>query len=260
MAELPNLGKHCSKDDCTRLDFLPLICSHCEKIFCKEHHSVTEHCCIQFQEKDVIVKRKNAASVTKCSVVGCEDAVGTVHHSCTFCGAPVCLKHRHNDPHTHNCNSAPKKVPLPSEIHKENFSKAFDAVEKEINSKLEAASHGKRKATADRIKLMRLKSRAVCPPGTSVPLESRAYFTASHKLDNSPNSIPVYLSKMWSLGRTVDLIEKLFKLSGKSNQKGSLLVERNTSNICSDMTKTIGSLLEDNVLLEGDTLVLQHDN
>ncbi|KAI3667394.1 hypothetical protein L6452_42451 [Arctium lappa] len=41
----PNLGKHCSVDDCKIIDFLPFTCDCCSKVFCLEHRSYIAHQC-----------------------------------------------------------------------------------------------------------------------------------------------------------------------------------------------------------------------
>lgn len=44
MTEL-NIGVHCSQKDCRQLDFLPIHCEHCDRVFCKIHSSITAHNC-----------------------------------------------------------------------------------------------------------------------------------------------------------------------------------------------------------------------
>ncbi|XP_076955031.1 zinc finger AN1 and C2H2 domain-containing stress-associated protein 13-like [Bidens hawaiensis] len=41
----PDLGKHCSVDDCKLIDFLPFTCDCCNKVFCLEHRSYITHKC-----------------------------------------------------------------------------------------------------------------------------------------------------------------------------------------------------------------------
>ncbi|KVI03491.1 Zinc finger, AN1-type [Cynara cardunculus var. scolymus] len=41
----PNLGKHCSVDDCKIIDFLPFTCDCCNKVFCLDHRSYISHQC-----------------------------------------------------------------------------------------------------------------------------------------------------------------------------------------------------------------------
>lgn len=43
--ELPNLGDHCALTSCSRLDFLPVKCGGCRKVFCGSHYPYSEHSC-----------------------------------------------------------------------------------------------------------------------------------------------------------------------------------------------------------------------
>lgn len=53
--EFPDLGKHCSVDDCKLIDFLPFTCDRCEKVFCLQHRSYTTHSCPNANINDVTV-------------------------------------------------------------------------------------------------------------------------------------------------------------------------------------------------------------
>ncbi|KAK9891560.1 hypothetical protein WA026_015521 [Henosepilachna vigintioctopunctata] len=67
--ELPDLGKHCSEVTCKRLDFLPIKCDACSKIFCGEHFQFRNHNCKKSHERD------NQVPV------------------CPLCNKPIPLKH-----------------------------------------------------------------------------------------------------------------------------------------------------------------------
>ncbi|KAG8428894.1 hypothetical protein GDO86_018968 [Hymenochirus boettgeri] len=49
--EFPDLGKHCSEPTCKQLDFLPLKCDACERIFCKDHITYALHKCSSAYKK-----------------------------------------------------------------------------------------------------------------------------------------------------------------------------------------------------------------
>jgi predicted nucleic acid binding AN1-type Zn finger protein len=57
MAELPELGKHCSyislasSQPCNLLDFLPFKCDNCKKIYCEEHRLPQDHNCDTVYDK-----------------------------------------------------------------------------------------------------------------------------------------------------------------------------------------------------------------
>lgn len=65
----PNLGKHCSVDDCKLIDFLPFTCDCCNKVFCLEHRSYTTHQCPK--------ANKNNRTVVICPL--CAKGVHLIH-------------------------------------------------------------------------------------------------------------------------------------------------------------------------------------
>ncbi|RZC42113.1 AN1-type zinc finger protein 2A [Asbolus verrucosus] len=133
--EFPDVGKHCSKPNCNKLDFLPIKCDVCSEIFCDEHYFYTNHSCsnayqkdnqvpvcplcnkpipvAQGQEPDRIVgdhidndcqsdpaKNKRKVFINKCSVKGCK-VKEVIPVLCNECSLNFCLKHRH--PQDHHC-------------------------------------------------------------------------------------------------------------------------------------------------------------
>ena len=55
--EFPELGIHCSIKECKTLDFLPIECSHCHSVYCKEHAQPLKHKCVAFVDKVVVEKK-----------------------------------------------------------------------------------------------------------------------------------------------------------------------------------------------------------
>ncbi|KAL5110948.1 AN1-type zinc finger protein 2B [Taenia crassiceps] len=43
--EFPDLGEQCAVKSCRMLDFLPVRCSGCHKVFCKDHYIFESHSC-----------------------------------------------------------------------------------------------------------------------------------------------------------------------------------------------------------------------
>ncbi|GMH18712.1 hypothetical protein Nepgr_020553 [Nepenthes gracilis] len=130
---LPNLGKHCSVDDCKLLDFLPFTCDACRRVFCLEHRSYTQHNCPRANGQDVTVvicplcaqgvrlipeqdpniswevhvntdcdpsNYDKATKKRKCPASSCREAL-TFSNSikCRDCGVDHCLKHRFGPDH-----------------------------------------------------------------------------------------------------------------------------------------------------------------
>uniref|UniRef100_A0A023FGY2 AN1-type domain-containing protein n=1 Tax=Amblyomma cajennense TaxID=34607 RepID=A0A023FGY2_AMBCJ len=133
--EFPELGQHCSESSCKRLDFLPVKCDACGKIYCKDHFQYRHHGCTVGISKDVQVpvcplcncpvpsrrgdlpdvavsshidrecqsdpaQAKRKAYVNRCSVKGCKQKE-LIPVNCRHCSLNHCLKHRYPD--EHNC-------------------------------------------------------------------------------------------------------------------------------------------------------------
>ncbi|XP_046912214.2 AN1-type zinc finger protein 2A [Dermatophagoides farinae] len=153
--EFPDLGKHCALKECNRLDFLPIKCSSCEKIYCSEHYMYQAHHCesnriqdhqvpicpmcncpvpLKFGESldekvgehidrncDGKSNSKTKVYKNRCSVDGCKQKE-LMELECDKCGLNHCLRHRH--PADHDCrgrNNKTKSIhPLVAKYDKSN--------------------------------------------------------------------------------------------------------------------------------------------
>lgn len=131
--EFPDLGKHCSVEDCRQIDFLPFSCNLCHQVFCLEHRSYIEHGCPKAKSQDVTVvlcplcaqgvrlkpdedpdvtwerhvntecDPSNYEKVTKkrkCPVPGCKEVLAFSNTiKCRDCTVDHCLKHRFGPDH-----------------------------------------------------------------------------------------------------------------------------------------------------------------
>ncbi|KAG5899773.1 hypothetical protein JTB14_006108 [Gonioctena quinquepunctata] len=139
--ELPHLGKHCSKSDCHKLDFLPIRCDACSSLFCDEHFSYNSHNCANSYKKnnqvpvcplcnkpipvqkgehpDYIVgshidsecqsdpaKSRRRVFTNKCMFKKCKNRE-VVPFVCNDCSTNFCVKHRH--PVDHSCGGKASK-------------------------------------------------------------------------------------------------------------------------------------------------------
>ena len=81
--ELPDLGKQCEEPSCKQLDFLPIHCKHCEKIFCKNHSSLLGHNCPSQKANTLnelpqkVAKVENQKEVPICNLDQCDQIVVT---------------------------------------------------------------------------------------------------------------------------------------------------------------------------------------
>ena len=57
--EFPDLGSHCANSACNRLDFLPLKCDACGKLFCSDHLAYDSHDCPEKYRKNAQVCKKS---------------------------------------------------------------------------------------------------------------------------------------------------------------------------------------------------------
>ncbi|KAJ1359523.1 hypothetical protein KIN20_018280 [Parelaphostrongylus tenuis] len=130
MAELPNLGQHCAVELCNLLDFLPVRCDACSKIFCISHFTYDAHNCSNAYKKNVqvpvcplcnrpvptpktvspdvqinehilnncTVRAKQKVFSNKCTMKGCKKKE-LVPVICPSCRNNFCLAHRHEVDH-----------------------------------------------------------------------------------------------------------------------------------------------------------------
>ncbi|KAH9283345.1 AN1-type zinc finger protein 2B [Echinococcus granulosus] len=92
--EFPNLGEQCAVKSCQMLDFLPVRCSGCRKVFCKNHYFFDCHSCS--------VGNANERQVPVCPLCGVPVPIGSDesadikvgHHIDTACKfqPPLALK------------------------------------------------------------------------------------------------------------------------------------------------------------------------
>ncbi|XKL59475.1 hypothetical protein PGB90_000491 [Kerria lacca] len=140
--EYPHLGKYCSEETCKRLDFLPVKCDACERIFCSNHMSYTKHNCPSAYKKNIQVpicplcnkpvpikrgdlpddavgshidnecrsdqaQERKQVFTNKCSLKNCKTKE-MVPVICGDCRLNFCFKHRHNI--DHNCGGLKKRT------------------------------------------------------------------------------------------------------------------------------------------------------
>lgn len=95
--DLSSIGEYCSFKTCQRLDFLPIKCTLCHLIFCKEHFSLTNHNCPSSEElnKQNLLNNSNLTPINfhKCTFEDCKQKE-MVQVVCEFCKLNFCMKHR----------------------------------------------------------------------------------------------------------------------------------------------------------------------
>jgi len=140
--EFPELGKQCSFSECRQLDFLPVKCDVCKKIFCGEHYKYENHNCPTAYQKNVqvpicplcnapvpgradelpdirvsrhidsdcssdrAVTHRKKVYANRCTFKGCKQKE-MIPIVCDKCRQNYCLKHRH--PQDHTCSQINSK-------------------------------------------------------------------------------------------------------------------------------------------------------
>ncbi|XP_017858075.1 PREDICTED: AN1-type zinc finger protein 2A [Drosophila arizonae] len=179
--EFPHLGQHCNEPTCNRLDFLPVKCDSCEKVFCASHYNYERHKCPgahkkNFQvpicplcgepvptapgvEPDLTVSQhidKQCKSDSKkiytnrCHAKGCKRKE-LIPVQCSQCKLNFCLRHRHTS--DHDCKPASTTSALDSasastsqgvfKIFSDTRAKAAQAAERRLQSKAQTNTKSK---------------------------------------------------------------------------------------------------------------------
>ncbi|XP_060803308.1 AN1-type zinc finger protein 1-like [Amyelois transitella] len=284
--EFPTLGEHCQYPCCNQNDFLPLQCK-CAKVFCRAHfneHCLSGACELAPKPKEVILK--NDDQIFKCSEKGCRK--GNLHEMlCEKCNKHYCIEHRFHPscPEIDDETMAAKIEQFAAP--RRQFHEANKHLQEKITENIRKALLSSAKVkTASKIHLMRIKQKAKGPK--CVPATDRVYFAIGkpkntdpkpvrivEEVDNIKNietvtldpdlkdSVPIFISSKWSLGRAMDSICDSCSISNDNNKVSDtkLRLFRQLDGYCISPVKMdveIKELMEKEVLLEGDRLVVEY--
>lgn len=221
MAELPHLGVNCSIDDCNLLDFLPFTCLFCSSVFCINHRSPSSHKCPNEPDTKLDSLPEPAESLLhSCSFGTCPK--GEVFPVlCPKCAKNFCLQHRH--PPDHACEGLLRETALEEsrayQKQKEIESAIQDVSKKQLPTSNPTPSKPqgrKSNETAMKVKLMKMKLKAVGPPG--IPDSEKLFFTVNlPKRHTKKAEIVVYLNKVWSVGKAIDWLTSMEQITNKNN-------------------------------------------
>ena len=144
--EFPNCGLQCSEPNCKQLDFLPITCSYCTKVFCKDHSNASSHACPNYVDKIGMGTEKTITY--PCYYEGCK-ARTVVEMICEKCSQNFCLSHRF-----HSCFEIDEEKILIGkqkiEETKQKLSQAKLAVDKQVVNNLRKS---KNTAMANKVSL-----------------------------------------------------------------------------------------------------------
>uniref|UniRef100_A0A0K0EQ37 AN1-type domain-containing protein n=1 Tax=Strongyloides stercoralis TaxID=6248 RepID=A0A0K0EQ37_STRER len=201
MAELPDLGRHCSLSSCNQLDYTPFLCNSCEKFYCGKHRFI--HGCSnedrQISDEDA---KKNPMKIFLCSAENCNNKE-VLRIECTYCQLNFCLNHK--NPEGHHCKCMPivkeKETLLPQavidRINQDEKEKKKVDDSKISNKKIKILTE-KERLKLEKIETMKLKmrnSKIGIPEG-----EKFVVFltTPDQKIRGA------VVSKNWMFGRCID--------------------------------------------------------
>ena len=248
MAEL-NIGQHCSFPSCHDLDFLPFTCTFCLQVFCRLHKETSAHHCKDEVSKSNVIEDVQLAAkpiTYECSIEGCSKTE-LVPIICSLCPKQFCLKHRL--PQDHNCPSIKVKAERPVAEKTKYQPNPF---------KLKTFKTKKAEKMAAKVAVMKLKMNARGHKG--VPATERVYFNVFVKSIDSENVVPLFVSSRWTVGKSLDVAADEAKVSnfnhvGDKAQYRLDLVHA-TSGETLQCDKTIESLMKDDILYNGSSLIL----
>lgn len=248
--EFPELGDHCSLDDCNELDFLPFKCQYCNQVFCRLHCQPLQHHC---QHVPATTQGSdNSDFKHPCSASGCRERE-LVAVLCPQCRGNYCLQHRH--PPDHACESL---QPQPPSVQQMAHQKV-QAIAEALPCKPKKRAGHKDPKLAAKVQLMKLKMKAVT---CGKPLEEeRCYLLVVLPLQHSAlRSLAVCVAISWTVGKALDAIADAAKVSNRNNVAGEdsiLQLYRHYDGSLLPATFKVSELLSTDILCNGETVILE---
>ncbi|CAB3227289.1 unnamed protein product [Arctia plantaginis] len=284
--EFPTLGEHCQFEACNQTDFLPLQCK-CGKVFCREHfnhHCLSGDCELAPKPKEVNLK--NDDQIFRCSEKGCRK--GNLHEMlCPKCNKHFCIEHRFHLSCPEIDDVTMSKKIEEFEAPRRQFREANKHLQEKVTENIRKALQSSAKVkTASKIHLMRIKQKAVGLK--TIPTPDRIYFAVKKPLSMEPkpvkiireenslekiegvtldpdlkDTVPTFISSKWSLGRAIDSICESCNIKNDNNKVTNVKLRlfRQLDNYCISPLKMdveISELIKNEILLEGDKLVVEY--
>jgi len=247
--ELPHIGKNCNDGTCNQLDFLPIECHLCKKVFCKNHFSIDAHNCPSKKDHDLEdVPSKFVEEGPKCHFLSCSKVQVT---ECPACCSKFCMDHRIES--DHKCSN------LDHNRRDGSLNKTKAHVQNILASKKPKADPKviKNQKMAAKVQLMKLKMKAEGNKG--IPAEQRIFLGLRTRKKQME---PVFVDKLWSLGKVIDVMADAIGLQNKNNvseaDKLRLFKNVDGSIIHSELSMTIEQLLAEEQIFNGDLVILDY--
>jgi len=115
---------------------------------------------------------------------------------------------------------------------------------------------------AQQIRLMKLKGKSL--GDNKIPVIDRVYFSIHPPIkDNKVTSaVPLFTSKTWTVGRTIDLFAVRLKIENRNDKSNSpklrLFKLEDGEHLSTQMDRVIGRMVADGLIFNGDSLILHY--
>lgn len=115
---------------------------------------------------------------------------------------------------------------------------------------------------AQQIRLMKLKGKAL--GDNKIPTNDRVYFSVHPPIKDNRAipAVPLFTSKTWTVGRTIDLFAVRLKIENRNDKSNTpklrLFKLDDGEHLSSQMDRVIGSMVTDGLFFSGDSLILHY--
>lgn len=118
----------------------------------------------------------------------------------------------------------------------------------------------KNSAVANKVQLMRIKSKATGLK--TIPITDRLYLNIEHRGRGIVKVSPIFVSRNWSLGRSIDGIANELKIENNNNRNDKFklrLFKKDDGKLLSrELSVTLEVLLKENIICDGENLILEY--
>lgn len=115
---------------------------------------------------------------------------------------------------------------------------------------------------AQQIRLMKLKGKAL--GDNKIPTNDRVYFSVHPPMKDSNiiPAVPLFTSKTWTVGRTIDLFAVRLKIENRNDKSNTpkirLFKFEDGNHLSNQMDSVIGRMVNDGLVFNGDSLILHY--
>lgn len=115
---------------------------------------------------------------------------------------------------------------------------------------------------AQQIRLMKLKGKAL--GDNKIPTNDRVYFSVHQPMKNNHTfpAVPLFTSKTWTVGRTIDLFAVRLKIENRNDKSNTpklrLFKLEDGNHLSNQMDCVIGCMVNDGLVFNGDSLILHY--